>query len=152
MSDTDSAVFHHSQLGVRTYDLFAESASASGPIKGDIDFYIACAHEFDGPILELATNTGRVLWPIAAAGFEIAGLDISTAMLAQARAKAAREEPATRDRGRSHRVRAARSSYRHPEQREGSCTFRHGLRSRRPFGRLGRELFPDSPGRSRHHR
>jgi ubiquinone/menaquinone biosynthesis C-methylase UbiE len=56
-------------------------------MKGDIDFYIACAHEFGGPILELATGTGRVLWPIAAAGFEIAGLDISTAMLTQARAK-----------------------------------------------------------------
>src|SRR5208283_3899334 len=34
-------------------------------------------------------------------------------------------------------VRAACSSYHHPERREGSCTFRHGLRSRRPFGRPG---------------
>jgi ubiquinone/menaquinone biosynthesis C-methylase UbiE len=98
MSNSDSNAFYHSKLGVRSYDLFNMSAHQNGPVRGDIDFYISCAQEFGGPVLELATGTGRVLWPIAAIGFEIVGVDISETMLAQARQKAARETSATRQR------------------------------------------------------
>ena len=104
MSDTDSNAFYHSNLGVRSYDLFNESADQNGPVRGDIDFYVSCAREFGGPILELATGTGRVLWPIAAAGFEIVGVDISATMLTQARQKAARETSATRERVRFYQT------------------------------------------------
>jgi ubiquinone/menaquinone biosynthesis C-methylase UbiE len=104
VSDSDSNAFYHSRLGVRSYDLFNASADQNGVVKGDIDFYVSCALEFGGPILELATGTGRVLWPIAAAGFEIVGVDISETMLAQARQKATRETSATRQRARFYRM------------------------------------------------
>ena len=77
MSDTDSNAFYRSKLAVRSYDLFNESADQNGPVRGDVGFYVSCAREFGGPILDLATGTGRVLWPIAAAGFEIVGVDVS---------------------------------------------------------------------------
>ena len=64
----------------------------------------ACANEFGGPVLELATGTGRVLWPIAGAGFEIAGLDISAEMLAAAKAKARQQIPAITERARFHEL------------------------------------------------
>ena len=98
MNNAESNIFYHSTIGVRSYDLFNESVHQNGPVKGDIDFYVSCAQEFGAPVLELATGTGRVLWPIAAAGFEIIGLEISETMLAQARPKAARETSATRGR------------------------------------------------------
>jgi SAM-dependent methyltransferase len=47
----------------------------------DIPFYLEFARETGGPILELACGTGRVLIPIAEAGFTIYGLDISENML-----------------------------------------------------------------------
>jgi ubiquinone/menaquinone biosynthesis C-methylase UbiE len=96
--------FNHSKLGVRSYDLFNEIADRNGPVRSDIDFYVSCAREFGGPILELATGTGRVLWPIAAAGFDIVGVDISETMLAQARQKAARKTSATRERVRFYQM------------------------------------------------
>jgi ubiquinone/menaquinone biosynthesis C-methylase UbiE len=53
--------------------------------------------EFGGPVLEVATGTGRVLWPIARASFDIVGIDISDQMLAMARAKGEREHAAVRE-------------------------------------------------------
>jgi|HubBroStandDraft_1064217.scaffolds.fasta_scaffold70634_2 SAM-dependent methyltransferase len=90
--------YYTSGLGVAFYDVFNKDADRDGVVRGDIDFYLECAREFGGPVLELATGTGRVLWPIAVAGFEISGIDVSEEMLAVARAKGARESPATRDR------------------------------------------------------
>ena len=104
MINSESNAFYHSKLGVRSYDLFNQSVDQNGPVKGDIDFYISCAREFGGPVLELAMGTGRVLWPIAAAGFEIVGVEISDTMLAQARQKAARETSATRQRVRFYQM------------------------------------------------
>ena len=43
-----------------------------------------------GPILELGCGTGRVLLPLARAGYEITGLDLSAQMLERCRAKARR--------------------------------------------------------------
>jgi ubiquinone/menaquinone biosynthesis C-methylase UbiE len=42
-------------------------------------------------VLELACGTGRITWPIARAGLEIVGLDLSPGMLRVAEAKRARE-------------------------------------------------------------
>ena len=46
-------------------------AALRGP---DADFYLHLARETGGPVLELGCGTGRVLLPIARAGFEIAAL------------------------------------------------------------------------------
>lgn len=56
----------------------------------DIPFYLEQAKSHGGPILELACGTGRITIPLAQEGFEITGLDISQAMLEQARLKADR--------------------------------------------------------------
>jgi SAM-dependent methyltransferase len=58
--------------------------------KIDLDFYLEYAKLTSlsrGPILELACGTGRLAIPIAEAGFEIYGLDLSANMLALCRAK-----------------------------------------------------------------
>jgi len=70
IEDRDPNAYYQSELGVRFYDLFTGDAHDNGPVKGDVSFYIECAREFGGLVLELATGTGRVLWPIARAGFE----------------------------------------------------------------------------------
>ncbi|MBN1658896.1 MAG: class I SAM-dependent methyltransferase [Anaerolineae bacterium] len=49
------------------------------------------ARRAGSPILELACGTGRVLLPLARAGFEIVGVDLSPAMLEIARRKVAHE-------------------------------------------------------------
>lgn len=94
----ESNAYYKSRLGVRFYDLFNGDAGLNGPVKGDVKFYIECAKEFGGPVLEIATGTGRVLWPIAKAGFDIVGVDISDQMLALARAKGEHENAAIRQR------------------------------------------------------
>jgi SAM-dependent methyltransferase len=99
-----SNAYYHSKLGVRFYDLFSGDAGCSGPVKGDVDFFVACARQFGAPVLELATGTGRVLWPVAAAGFDIVGLDISHEMLAVARSNGGRQSSVTRERVRFCRM------------------------------------------------
>jgi SAM-dependent methyltransferase len=52
----------------------------------DVPFYVELANEADGPIVELAVGTGRVAIPVARAiGRTVIGIDLSPAMLAQAR-------------------------------------------------------------------
>lgn len=55
----------------------------------DIEFYVQEAAAADGPCLELACGTGRVLIPVAAAGATVTGIDVSKPMLARARRKVA---------------------------------------------------------------
>ena len=52
---------------------------------GDVDIHIAFARRFGGPVLELACGSGRLLAPLAKAGFECTGVDSSSAMLERAR-------------------------------------------------------------------
>ena len=70
-------------LNAETYD-----ARTFG-FPGELDFWIARARESGGPVLELACGTGRVSWPIARAGVDIVGIDLSPAMLERAEAKRA---------------------------------------------------------------
>ncbi|AFL52270.1 class I SAM-dependent methyltransferase [Sinorhizobium fredii] len=70
-----------------------------GLLASDIEFYLEYARRFGGPILELGTGTGRVLVPLADAGHEVVGMDLSRPMLDRAAAKL-RERPEL-----SHRVR-----------------------------------------------
>jgi SAM-dependent methyltransferase len=53
----------------------------------DIEFYTDCAQAAGGKVLELGCGTGRVLVPLARAGLQVVGLDLSEHMLARCRAK-----------------------------------------------------------------
>ena len=55
---------------------------------GDLDLYLALAGRTGGPILELATGTGRLAVPLAEQGYLVTGVDIDPAMLARAQARA----------------------------------------------------------------
>jgi len=57
----------------------------------EIPFFLKQAKLAGGPVLEVACGTGRITLPIARAGVEIAGLDISRPMLERARRKAEAE-------------------------------------------------------------
>ena len=58
---------------------------------GDLDLYLALAERTGGPVLELAAGSGRLAVPLAAAGNRVTAVDLDPAMLARARAFAARE-------------------------------------------------------------
>lgn len=67
--------------------------------RDDAGFWKTMAVAADGgPILELGCGSGRVLLPLARAGYEISGLDLSAAMLARCRAKVDAEPPDVHDR------------------------------------------------------
>jgi len=67
--------------------------------RDDAGFWQAMAAAAGGgPILELGCGTGRVLLPLARAGYEITGLDLSTQMLERCRAKLQSEPPEVGDR------------------------------------------------------
>jgi SAM-dependent methyltransferase len=57
----------------------------------DVDVHVAFARRFGGPVLELATGTGRLLAPLADAGFAVTGVDSSPAMLERARQRLQRQ-------------------------------------------------------------
>jgi 2-polyprenyl-3-methyl-5-hydroxy-6-metoxy-1,4-benzoquinol methylase len=57
----------------------------------EIPFLLKQAKLAGGPVLEVACGTGRLTLPLAKAGIEITGLDISQPMLDSARRKAAAE-------------------------------------------------------------
>lgn len=61
--------------------------------RPDVAFFVDFARASGGPVLELGCGTGRVLLPIARAGVEITGLDISQAMLAVLRRRLDAEPP-----------------------------------------------------------
>jgi SAM-dependent methyltransferase len=65
---------------------------------GDLPFWQGLAESADGPALELACGTGRLLLPLARAGFSVTGLDASRFMLAVARRKLAQEDHEVRAR------------------------------------------------------
>lgn len=50
-------------------------------ILGGQEFYTALAKESGGPVLEMGCGTGRILLPIARAGMDCYGIDISQPML-----------------------------------------------------------------------
>jgi len=71
---------------MNTYDPFARYYDADfRDYTEDVPFYRELARRSGGPILELMCGTGRVLLPLAEAGHQITGVDISPAMLDIAR-------------------------------------------------------------------
>jgi SAM-dependent methyltransferase len=61
------------------------------PQKADIPFYVKHATSVRGPVVELGVGTGRVAIPIARAGKEVIGVDLSDAMLTEAARRSAAE-------------------------------------------------------------
>jgi SAM-dependent methyltransferase len=57
----------------------------------DLQFYVALARRVRGPVLELGAGTGRVTLALARAGVSVVGIDQSRDMLAQAKARIAKE-------------------------------------------------------------
>jgi SAM-dependent methyltransferase len=84
-------------LNVETYDARTDTRPDS-PLAGDVEFFIDLALRSGGPALELGAGTGRILWPMAAAGIEVVGLERSAAMIAAAERKAADYESDVRER------------------------------------------------------
>src|SRR5215813_7818962 len=63
----------------------------SAEMTADVPFYVELARAAEGPLVELAVGNGRVAIPVAqATGKPVLGIDSSPAMLAQARARAAK--------------------------------------------------------------
>src|SRR5262249_29298465 len=55
--------------------------------QDDVDMHVGFARRFGGPVLELACGTGRLLAPLAQAGFSVTGVDSSAPMLERGRAR-----------------------------------------------------------------
>jgi SAM-dependent methyltransferase len=78
--------FYLSDLNTGTYDL---GIGLGGPLgDGDTKFYLGLARSLGDRVLELGCGTGRVAIPLAEAGLQVTGLDLSRGMLAEARRKA----------------------------------------------------------------
>lgn len=73
----------------------------------DVAFYVSLARRAHGPVLEYGVGNGRIAIPMARHGVEVVGVDHSTAMLADLRARLAREPGEVRK-----RVRAVRGDMR----------------------------------------
>ncbi|MFN8498374.1 MAG: class I SAM-dependent methyltransferase [Anaerolineae bacterium] len=81
------------------YDLYATLYDFEyDDVLDDIPFYRDLAVQSGGPALELACGTGRVLIPVAEAGVEVVGLDISRPMLAVAQEKVGLLPPQVQER------------------------------------------------------
>jgi 2-polyprenyl-3-methyl-5-hydroxy-6-metoxy-1,4-benzoquinol methylase len=53
----------------------------------DVTFWVEQAHAVGGTVLEMGCGTGKISIPLAEAGLDVVGLDMSEAMLAEARRK-----------------------------------------------------------------
>jgi SAM-dependent methyltransferase len=68
------------------FDAFARHYDADfGTIEDDISFYRELARRCGGPILEPMCGSGRLLVALARGGYRMSGVDVSPALLAQAR-------------------------------------------------------------------
>ena len=65
--------------------------------RPDVDFYVGLARRTGGPVLELGVGTGRIALAIADAGVDVVGVDLSTAMLARASERLAKEPQRIRE-------------------------------------------------------
>lgn len=67
-------------------------------VRTDVGFYVEEAKSAGGAVLELGCGTGRILLPIARAGWSVVGVDSSREMLERCRAKLATEAAAVQSR------------------------------------------------------
>src|SRR5690606_29466409 len=78
------------------------SAFTHADLPIDIPFMVQYPRQAYGRVLELGRGSGRLLFPLAQAGAEITGIDLSAAMLAQAQARLAALPTAVGQRIRLH--------------------------------------------------
>ncbi len=129
-----------------------------GDFDADIPMYLGFAERVGSPILEMACGTGRVLIPLAEAGFQVTGVDASQAMLEIARRKVARAgveqrvslvQADMRDfslDGEYHMAFCAINSFMHLESLDDQlAALRCWHRHLRPGGLLILDLFPPNP-------
>ena len=64
----------------------------------DVDSYLEFARKFGPEVLELGSGTGRILIPLARAGFHVTGVDCSDDMLLRCQAKLGMEDETVRSR------------------------------------------------------
>lgn len=83
--------FYSGNLNASTYDLGVGLLGVGG--GDDVAFYLDLAAKAGRDVLELGCGTGRVMIPLAEAGFRVTGLDRSPTMLAQAATKLSRLDP-----------------------------------------------------------
>lgn len=88
----------------------------------DVRYYVDLAEQSGGPVLEYGCGNGRIALPIARAGVEVTGVDLSGPMLADLRRRLAGESDAVRRRVRARRgdMRGVRLKRRFPLV---LCTF-----------------------------
>ena len=65
---------------------------------GDLDLYLALSARTGGPILEIASGSGRIAVPLAQAGYDVTAVDIDPSMLARAQEAVTGVEPRARAR------------------------------------------------------
>lgn len=67
----------YGKLASRVYEL----DKPVGRSFGDVEFYLQRLKTIAGPVLEPATGNGRMLVPLAQAGYSVSGFDLSSEML-----------------------------------------------------------------------
>jgi SAM-dependent methyltransferase len=68
--------------GFERYGRYGQTYASFNPINEQaLAWYLKFARATGGPILELACGTGRLLYEIAQAGFDVAGIDLSKTMM-----------------------------------------------------------------------
>ena len=82
---SQGTVLYNDAWSVRVYDHLA------GDNQRDVPLWLDLAARNGGPVLELACGALRALLPIARAGYQVVGLDLSLHMLQRAREKVAEE-------------------------------------------------------------
>jgi SAM-dependent methyltransferase len=73
-------------------------AKAYSGRRKDVDFYVQAARHAGGPVLEYGVGNGRVAIPMARAGAEVVGVDLSRPMLSDLAARLEREPREVRER------------------------------------------------------
>jgi ubiquinone/menaquinone biosynthesis C-methylase UbiE len=89
--DSEGAAEEHKRMADFYDVLFAERTI-------DIPFWEELAKQLGSPLLEFACGTGRLTFPMARAGMDIVGIDVSEAMLAKAYINLQKEEVAVQKR------------------------------------------------------
>jgi SAM-dependent methyltransferase len=95
-TDADNPVnqYYDSDFPSERYCAYPENFDATTEYQGlrfDVRRYVEIARETGGPVLEACCGTGRVALPLAAAGFDVVGVDISSELLGQLHNKLTRE-------------------------------------------------------------
>lgn len=92
-----SGYYRRPGLNIDTYDL-RSSPEPGSACDGDVEFFVQMARGIDGPVLELGSGTGRIAFPIAQAGVDVVGVDLSEAMIQAAEERRLTSNELVRDR------------------------------------------------------